>query len=528
MISYPLPMRPSADRLRCLFLGIFVLYASLARAELSLGTPFSDRAVLQRDKPVPVWGTAKPGAGVKVVFGGQEISATSDAKGRWTATLSPMSASAEGAELKVTSGTETKTIRDVLVGEVWICTGQSNMAFKVKDVVNAEAEMAAAEYPQIRQLLVAPKIADEPQDKAAAQWKPALPQNMGDFSGTAYFFGRKLYQELGVPIGLINASLGGTGVEAWMSAEALTADANYPAVKSRWEEALKTFPARFEEFQKKRTEWLEARDQAQKEGRKFTQKPPRRPPGPGDKNQLSGLFNGMVHPLIPYAARGFIWYQGEHNAFRNTEYASLFQSLIKQWRRDFQQEDQPFYFVQLPNLNHKLDPTKAAWAYQRAAQASALSLPLTGMAITIDIGDPNDIHPRNKQDVGARLALLALARTYGKGGVASGPLFAGATVEGSSLRVSFQEAEGLQLKGSPDTAFELAGADGVFHPATPQIEGAAVLLSSPAVPHPEAARYAWTNNPSAVLFNGAGLPAAPFQTKDIPPPTLNETAGGED
>ncbi len=522
------PVCPLVAGLRWLILGIFGLWASTVWAQLELGTPFQDGAVLQREKPVPIWGTADPGAEVKVDFAGQSVSAKAGPDGNWSVQLAALPASATGSELTVSSAGKSRIVHNVLVGEVWVCSGQSNMAFKVKNVVNAEAEMAAANFPQIRQLLVSPKIADEPQARVSAQWTSATPDTVGNFSATAFFFGRELYRALGVPIGLINASVGGTGIEAWMSAEGLAADSNYPAIKQRWTEAVEAFPVRFEEFKDKRQKWADAKAQAESEGKEFKRIPPRRPPGPGDKNQLSGLFNGMVHPLLPYAVRGIIWYQGEHNAFRHSEYASLLKGLIGQWRRDFGQGEIPFYFVQLPNLDHKIDQTKTAWAFLREAQSKALSLPQTGMAITIDVGDPNDVHPKNKQDVGKRLGLLALARTYAKGGLASGPLFDKATVEGSAIRVSFLEADGLEIRGNPESSFSVAGADGVFHPAAASVSGTSVLVTSRSVSHPEVARYAWANNPTVVLFNGAGLPAAPFQTKEISAPMVGGEAGAEE
>lgn len=514
--------------LQHVFFFAIACIATTAWADLELGTPFQDGAVLQREKPVPVWGMAKPGAEVNVRFAGQSVSAKADGKGRWQASLADMPASSTGQELIVSSDGQSRTVRDVLVGEVWLCSGQSNMAFKVKDVVNAQAEMAAADFPQIRQLLVATSIADEPQATVKAVWTPATPQTVGNFSAAAYFFGRQLYKELDVPIGLLNVSLGGTGIEAWMSAETLAADPNFPVIKQRWDDAVKAFPARFEEFQKKREQWAAAKQQAENQGKPFARMAPRRPPGPGDKNQLSGLYNGMLHPLIPYAIRGVIWYQGEHNALRASEYASLLKGIIGQWRKDFAQGDIPVYFVQLPNFEHKLDPTKTAWAYLRDAQARALSLPNTGMAVTIDVGDPGNIHPKNKQDIGKRLGLLALARTYGKGGAASGPLFQKAEVQGNTIRVTFQEGGGLELRGNAESSFEVAGADHVFHPATARVEGDAVVISSPTVASPEVARYAWTNNPTAVLFNGAGLPAAPFQTVDIAAPVSGDGNASED
>lgn len=499
-----------------------------AWAKLTLAAPFQDGAVLQRDKPVPIFGTSNPEEAITVTFADQKVTAKADASGKWVATLAPLSASAEPTEMTIAAGSESLVLQDILVGEVWICSGQSNMAFKVRDVVDAAAEMASADFPQIRQLLIAPKVADEPQTMAQAKWTPASPSTVGNFSAVAYFFAREIHKALGVPVGLVNASLGGTGVEAWMRAEALAADPNFPEVKKRWDEAVTSFPDRLKEFDIRRAQWAEAKKETEKQGGKFTRIPPRRPLGPGDKNQPSGLFNGMISPLIPYAVRGIIWYQGEHNALRHSEYASLFRGLIEQWRSDLGQGDIPFYFVQLPNFDHKIDESKTAWAFMRDAQTKALSLPETGMAIAIDIGDPSDIHPKNKQDVGKRLGILALAKVYNKGGLSSGPLFDKSHIEGDAIRVTFREAEGLEIRGTPESVFQIAAADGVFRPATARVEGETVIVSSSAVSNPEIVRYAWMNNPPVVLFNRLGLPAAPFQTKDLPPPQLNLESGEGD
>lgn len=498
----------------------------LCAAPLSMGAPFQDGAVLQRDKPVHVWGFGNPEETVTVSFHGNTVAAKADVNGRWLAQLPAMPAAKTGAELTAYNGAQTCVVRDVLVGEVWLCSGQSNMAFTVDRVNNAAAEIKNAQYPLIRQFLVRLRIAEAPQAAGYGAWSAATPVNVGQFSGVAYFFGRSLYQDLDVPIGLINASVGGTGVLSWMSAEGRSQDPHAAEINAAWQEILKNHPAQMEKFTAQRAAWLKAKAEADASGKSFTRKPPRRPAGPGEKNQLSGLYNGMIAPLVPYTLRGIIWYQGEHDIFHYDQYATLFPGLITQWRADFGQGDIPFYFVQLPNRDHELDKTKMAWCFQRETQAKALSLPNTGMAVTIDVGDSKDTHPKNKQDVGARLALIALAKTYGLPVKYAGPVLKDVKMDGSCVRLTFENAEGLQLRPAASSGFELCGADGVYHDATAKVEGASVVLTSPAVSAPAAARYAWRNDPSVTLFNASGLPASPFRTRESPAEKPQAPAGG--
>ncbi|MBC2593885.1 sialate O-acetylesterase [Ruficoccus amylovorans] len=480
-------------------------------AALTLGVPFQNGAVLQHGKPVPVWGTAAPGETVTVEFAGQKATAKANQQGEWKLNLQPLAISLQGAEMKVSTQQQTQSLKDIVVGDVWVCAGQSNMAFKVRQTDNAAKAMASAHHPLIRQLLVATNTGqDKPQNTVAAQWTAAQPDTVGEFSGVAYFFGRELNESLDIPIGLMNASVGGTGVEAWTSDEALRGDPNYPAIEGRWEQVIAEYPAKMEQFKKNVEAWKAARREAEEKGTTPLPRAPRRPDGPDSRNRPSTLFNGMVHPLIPYAISGFIWYQGEHNAFRSTEYASLFKTMITQWRRDFDQGDLPFYFVQLPNRDLESDGSRVAWAALRLEQAKALDLPNTGMAVTFDVGDSRDTHPKNKLDVGRRLAWIALARTYGKDIPYASPMLKNVQVEGSTLRLSFDSPDGLQLREGVLPAFEIAGSDGFYYVAHVRLSGNAVLLSSPSVKQPVAARYAWSNDPPVSLYSQAGLPAAPF------------------
>jgi sialate O-acetylesterase len=443
------------------------------------GPLFQDHAVLQADKPVPVWGTAAPGEHVRVSFAGQSVGATAGADGRWIAVLAPLATSVTGADLTI-EGRTAVTLHDVLVGEVWLCSGQSNMEFSVDEggayrVANAPEEVAAARWPLVRQFKVARRASAVPVDTAGGDWVVCSPQTVAHFTAVGYFFARDLCARLGVPVGLINSSWGGTPVESWMSPAALAA---FPGFANGHPMAGAAPPA-------------------------------------GDPWVPASLFNGMIHPLLPYAIRGALWYQGEANAGHPAEYAKHFPAMITAWRAHFGEGDFPFFWVQLANFNPPHSPPGEPWAFLREAQARALALPATGQAVAIDIGEAGNIHPRNKQEVGRRLALLAKAKVYSLPVDASGPVFLRAEPEGAALRLRFSSAgDGLTAADKPLQSFEVAGADRVFHPAAAVIHGDTILVQSPAVARPVAVRYAWKNAPEANLFNGAGLPAAPFRSDD--------------
>ena len=479
-------------------------------ADITLAPLFRDGAVLQRDQPIVVWGRAAAAERVEVRFNRQVESVIASADGKWRVTLKPEKASAVGAEL-VAAGANTVRVRDVLVGEVWLCSGQSNMAFLVRNSTNAEAEIAAADFPLIRHYKVPNVTADQPQFDVQAAWVAASPATVGSFSAVAYFFARDLHEKLRVPIGLVNSSWGGTQIESWMSDAALRASAAGPAVFARWEAELAELPQKMQAHEVALQKW---QGEAEKGKSGKARKKPAPPEGRGSRRQPASLYNAMIAPLVPYAMRGALWYQGEANAARHAEYGVLFPDLIKQWRADFGQP-LPFYFVQLANYEGGNVGRGDGWAFQREAQAKARALPATGMAVTIDIGDPRDIHPRNKQDVGRRLALHARKQVYGEQIETDGPVFSSARREGSAMRVTFSHASGLRVKRATEptrVAFQVAGADRKFVPAEAEVDGECLVVSSPAVPEPVAVRYAWSNAPEARLFNGAGLPAAPFRS----------------
>ncbi|MDO8542285.1 MAG: sialate O-acetylesterase [Opitutaceae bacterium] len=498
---------------RATYAAVLLAAALRAHADVTLAPLFRDGAVLQRGQAIAIFGRAAPAEKVQVKFGNQTVAVTTPADGHWKAMLKPLKISAQPAELVVT-GTNTVRVRDVLVGDVWLCSGQSNMGFIVRNAERAEAEIAAANFPLIRQFKVTLTAAEQPKDDVKGDWAPCSPATVGNFSAVAFFFARDLHQKLQVPIGIVNSSWGGTQIESWMSEPMLRANPAAKGIFARWEKTLADFPARQTAHAAAMEKWKANQAAAKAAGQPFTARAPVAPEGPGSRWLPASLYNGMIAPLVPYGLAGAIWYQGESNAARHAEYSSLFTDMIKQWRREFDQP-LPFYFVQLANFESGAGNTGDVWAYLREAQTRALALPKTGMAVTIDIGAPKDIHPKNKQDVGHRLALHARQQLFREKIETDGPLFKAAKRDGKGMRVSFTHAAGLRLDPAKDDgliSFEVAGEDRKFVSATARVDGQAVIVSADSVAQPVAVRYAWRNSPDARLFNGAGLPAAPFRS----------------
>jgi sialate O-acetylesterase len=634
---------------------------------MKLSSLFSEHMVLQRGKDVPVWGWGTPGDQVTVEFGGQKGTAAVAADGKWQAKLRAMEASSEARQLVVRSQRGDGEIRigDVLVGEVWLASGQSNMQWAVRDSNNASAEIAAANYPNIRLFTVPNLAVMSRQTNVDSAWKVCSPGSVESFSAVAYFFGRELHRELGIPIGLINSSWGGTRVEAWMSKEALLAHAETkkeieayekmsidPAVQMRWDEYAKNPLAweranaaadpgngafahgwAAEEFDDSKWETMHVPSRWQEFGHNYSGvfwfrrevtvpadwagedlvlhigacdkhdttyfnntkvggigwetknawctprvyripaalvKPgknviatrvysylyhggmigpaeylkvvragtdaeeisiqgqwrfaiehnlglitPVQPPmGAGNPNTIHILFDSMIWPLVPYAIGGAIWYQGESNADNPKLYRRLFPAMIRNWREAFGQGAFPFYYVELTNyMAPQAAASEGGWANLREAQAAVLKEPNTGRAVIIDVGDALDIHPRNKLDVGKRLARIALAKQFGKPMEFSGPVYGRHAVEGDSIRVTFDHAKGLKTRnGGAVEGFAVAGADGEFHWGEGKIMGEGVIVQSVSVREPRTVRYGWASNPKGNLINAAGLPAAGFRT----------------
>lgn len=506
------PVRFGRRCRRAALLLVACVETGCLRADVTLGAPFRDHAVLQRAKPILVWGEADPHERVTVEFKHQTRSTKSDAEGRWRVSLEPMAASAEPAQL-VATGKNAVTVKDVLVGEVWLCSGQSNMNFNVRQARDAAREMAEAHHPLIRHLLIKSAVSEYPMNIADGEWAVCSPARAGEFTAVGYFFARELQRDLGVPIGIVKATLGGSPIEAWISGEALTGDPAFAVVAERWNRISADFIRRTIEHQRQLADWLVRRDATMASGGGFSEPRPSRVPARGDRNMPGGLYNGFIHPLRHMALAGFLWYQGEGNAERASEYNRLFSTMIRQWRREFQQDDLPFVFAQLPNYAPPKDPDGEEWAWLRSAQASvAAELPRVSMAVTIDLGDPTELHPTNKQAVGHRLAMMALRDVHGRDVAASGPVYTKAQREGSSLRLHFTHAAGLRFGGDATRLFEVAGVDRMFVPAKATIEGETVVVSAAGVDRPVAVRYNWKNSPGGSLFNDAALPAAPFRT----------------
>jgi sialate O-acetylesterase len=481
----------------------------LLLAEVTLAPLFTDHAVLQRRIEVPVWGQAAPDETVTVRFRDHAVSTTAAADGTWRVVLLAMEAGEPG-ELVVEGKDNVLRCGDVLVGEVWLCSGQSNMAFRVEELEKPEI-MAAATDGHVRHFAVAFATADVPAVALRGAWSVGASETVGKFSAMGYYFARALREHLGVPVGLVNASVGGTQIESWMSADALAADPAFAVVHARWAAVVADFPRRLAEHETALAQWEAASGRERLALAKAGRRKPVPPRNASHRDAPSSLFNAMVNPLVPFAVRGILWDQGGSNAARSAEYAALFKAHIIDWRARWGDPELPFLFVQDRNYRDPHSPGDHR-AKLREAQAAALSLPATGMAVTIDIGASDDPHPRNKAEEGRRLALLALAKTYGKPVVHSGPVLRFLASEGAAVRVRFETfGAALAARHEPLRGFELAGADGVFFPAAARIEGDAVVLESAQVAQPAVVRYAWGDDPACDLRSDAGLPAAPFR-----------------
>ena len=497
-----------------------------ARAEVRLPKVFASHMVLQQEKPLAIWGWAEPKETVTVTLstGSQQVQANEH--GEWKATLPAMKAG--GPYTLTVNGSSKIEFEDVMIGEVWLCSGQSNMEMGIGMCLDAEKEIAAADYPGIRLLMVTKSWKPEPQNDIEGTWKVCSPKTIaeggwGGFSACAYYFGRELHKKLGVAVGLIDSSWGGTRIEPWTPPEGFAA---VPALKKEYEMVELGDPQsalhqqRLEQFLKETEQWLGAARQALTERNLVPAMPtyPAELLPPHDLQQATALYNGMIHPIHPFALRGAIWYQGESNATEGMLYAEHMKALIAGWRQLWGEGEFPFYFVQIAPFTYGFNPEVIGefWEAQTAAQA----IPNTGMAVITDIGNLKDIHPKNKQEVGRRLALWALAKTYGQEKQEySGPTFKAMTIEGDKLRVTFDHVGGglASRDGQPLSWFEVIDADdGGFVKADARIDGAAVVLSAPEVKHPVAMRFAWGMLAEPNLMNAEGLPAGAFRAGTAP------------
>ncbi|MGA8151854.1 MAG: sialate O-acetylesterase [Terriglobales bacterium] len=640
-----------------LLCGLLLCVCSLPLlADPTLPGLFSDHMVLQQQQAIPIWGWADPAEDIVVSLGAQTQRTVAARDGHWKVILPPRLAG--GPWLITVKGKKIVTIKDVMIGEVWVLSGQSNMSFALSGAEGGEAAIQKADYPQIRMFTVPQQSTLEPQQTIGAQWKPCTPETVKDFSAVGYFFGRELYHKLGVPIGLIHSSWPGTGAEDWSTPQSLSSDPELAPILQHWQQQpperrhelaeAADFQLEFDDFQLVKADsaspedfsnfddgssrisnggyWTYSWDTAPKfvlslvqpgrggsgyaaqvsgqlatadtallkagfrsdgapadmssyagirfycRGRGYFRLRSLQPtvtdwddystaafeassewkpvtiwfkdlkqegwgvPLPFTQQSLSGfaiemvrapgfdelppaaLFNGMIAPLIPYTIRGVVWYQGERNAPRAYQYRRLLPALIQGWRNAWGEGDFQFLIVQLPNYGGSQPiPGEKDWAELREAQLMALHLPNTGLAVTIDLGEANNLHPHKKAEVGQRLALWALGTTYGRDVVYSGPLYDSMKIESNRIRIHFKQVgSGLEARASNLRGFTVAGADRVFHFADAVIDGDTIVLSSPDVSAPVAVRYAWAGNPDCNLYNKDGLPASPFRTDDWP------------
>jgi len=502
----------------------------MANAEVRVPAIFGDGMVLQRDRPLPVWGWAEPGEKVTVKLGAKTATTTTGDDGRWQVTLDPQPLAADGQALTVT-GTNTLLYQNVLLGDVWLCSGQSNMDWGLGNC-DVPEDIAAADFPQIRHFRTSYNFAHAPEQDLSGRWATCTPGEAPGFSAVGYYFARKVFQETGVPIGLITNAVGGTNIELWMSQETLLGTPSLDSYALQMRESLASYRQQLTEALPAIEGWSATARAAATAGTEIPL-PPKWPEFPfGERTarpRCVTLHNGHIAPLIPMAMRGVLWYQGESNADDNL-YFEKKQAMIADWRQWFGDENLPFYFVQLaawqaPDEN----PAGGGWGKIRDIQRRCLEIPHTGMASAIDIGDADDIHPKNKADVGERLALWALVNDYGKADlVSSGPLYAGMEVKGGNVRLKFTSTGGGLMVGKKTgrapteedksaklARFAIAGEDRNWAWAEAVIDGDTVVLRAAGVPNPVAVRYAYAMNPEAAnLYNRAGLPASPFRTDD--------------
>lgn len=497
-------------------LGSLGIVAALAPGALAaeLAAIFADHMVLQRDQPLRVWGSGAVGERIEVAFAGQRSTCEADGNGAWAVTVGPTAAGGP-FELTIAAKSGDVKLEDVLVGEVWLASGQSNMDWPVKQSLDAPSEMAGADRQTIRLFKGERVYADAPSSAVRGVWEACTPESVGDFSAVAYTFARELSERLGVPVGVMQVAWGGSALEAWMSEESLAASAegrqrleDLPHLRENYDRVLA-------DFRRQEAELARLAEQAKTTG---APAPARLVPGYGvrQKEWPCGLFNGMIHPLVGFPIRGVIWYQGEANTARPREYSVLFPAMITDWRTRWGQGDFPFLFVQIANYRDRgSQPRDHDWARLREAQTRALELPNTGMAVAIDVGEADNIHPANKREVGRRLSLLAADVVYGQPLQSQSPRMGALRIDGNRAIVSFTHTYGsLTARGEAVRGFALAGPDGRFEWADAVIQGEDVVLSSPAVPQPVAVRYGWDGNPDVNLYNAAGLPAVPFRTDD--------------
>ncbi len=475
-----------------------VCLLSTADAELRLPAIIGDHMVLQQQQSNPIWGWDDPGTEVTVTMGDQKKTATAGDDGKWEVKLDPLPASAEPATLAI-AGTSKRDLADILVGEVWMCSGQSNMAFSVGGDWKAQVEALASDHPNLRLISVPQVGTQELQDDFNGKWEASTPESCRGFSAVGFFYGRFLHEILGVPVGLIDNAWGGSAAEAWIRRETMENDPRFARLIADWKSREAAYEA----------------DPEAKDAQKNLK----------GNHRPGNIFGGVVHPTLGYGIKGVIWYQGESNAGRAWEYGELFPFMIEQWRKEWGQGDFPFYWVQLADFRDEpSQPGDSQWAELRESQTGAMALPNTGEAVIIDLGEANDIHPKNKYDVAARLVRWPLANEYGFDNIEPhSPKFREMTTEGNKAKLSFDHVDGKlrtvdvnEVKG-----FAIAGEDRQWKWAEAKITGKDTIdVWSSEVEAPVAVRYGWAENPVVNVYSTNGLPLTPFRTDAFPMVTM--------
>ena len=507
--------------LSCVLVALAVtIFSTAATADVKPAPAFTSHGILQQGQPVPVWGMADPGEQISVSFGDHSATTKADEDGKWMVKLPALEASSKSASLTI-KGKNRITLKDIVVGEVWVCSGQSNMEMGIKVVKDAQKEIKNADYPNIRLFNVGRQTAGLPESELQGTWRRCSPETIvkegwGGFSAVAYFFARHIHRELDVPVGVISSNWGGTRIEPWTPRQGFAAVPELGSFVKQIDELRTTYLNRVEKTMKAYDEWVERESKALRSGEPGVEEP-EWPSTPFTENRFGRaggptvLYKGMIHGLVPYAMRGALWYQGESNMGDGLVYHDKMKALIRGWREIWDQGAFPFLYVQLaPWERYGNGQLPEIWDAQRRT----LSVPNTGMAVTTDVGDLKDIHPKNKQAVGRRLALWAMAKTYEQEDlVYSGPLFESASVKDGEVHVNFSHTgSGLAVRdGETLEWFEIAGEDGEFVEANARIDGNHVVVLSDKVEHPTAVRFGWDNTANPNLFNKEGLPASPFR-----------------
>lgn len=483
-------------------------FAMSVQAQIKLPAIISDNMILQQNSKVALWGWAAPNETITIAvsWNKKKTNVAADATGKWVTYIATEKA---GGPYNITfKASNTIEVINVLLGEVWLASGQSNMEFFIgktssssyTGVINYDAVIRDAEHADIRTIDVPNKTADEPQADFKGTWKLCSAKTIDTFSAVAYFFAREINKATGFPVGIVNSTWGGTPAESWTKKAVLEADTNFLPILNRYSRAVEIFPAENEKYKLAADRWKA--DTSSTKGAA-----PRPPLGPTHNHSPSKLYNAMIAPLVPYTIKGFLWYQGESNADRAWQYHKLFPAMIANWRSDWKDKSLPFYFVQIsPHRSQNPEIREAQLITYRTVSN-------TGIVITTDNGDSLDIHPRNKELVGTRLSFWALKNQYNQTGlIPSGPLYKSMKVEGNKIRIKFDFDDALSAKNNTLNEFTIAGADEKFVPAHAQIDGNTVIVWSDAIKEPKAVRFGWRNIPKAEIYNAAGIPASPFRT----------------